>query len=66
MQAKLFLKGIPKLKRYFKINVFFKNYLITKKYIYISIVYSENKAPGSFQSASGVQMKVHKGSIESA
>ena len=27
---------------------------------------SENKAQGSFQSASGVQMKVHRGSIESA
>ena len=26
----------------------------------------DNKAPGSFQSASGVQMKVHGGSIESA
>ena len=26
---------------------------------------SENKAPGSFQSASGQQMKVSKGSIES-
>ena len=29
-------------------------------------LYFENKAPGSFQSASSVQMKVRRGSIESA
>ena len=33
---------------------------------FLSFFNSENKALGSFQSVSGVQLKVHRGSIESA
>ena len=47
-----------------------RSFAFTKKnetlILFSFFVFSENKTPGSFQSASGVQMKVCTGSIESA
>ena len=64
------LKGFPGWKFTFNYKQLKKNIKINgldqkTKQMPCFFVYSENMAPGSFQSVSGAQMKVCRGSIES-